>query len=301
MKYLIATRASLLAKAQAEAIAESLRTLYSDCHFQLMTFKTQGDVAIDRPLRELESTGFFVKELEEALLVNRADFAVHSLKDLPSRQPEGLFLCSIPRRAGVHDLLVTGTGAGLEDLPTGAIVGTGSPRRIRQLAIARGDLVFRDIRGNVDTRLEKLQSGQYDALVLAQAAIERLHLKNLNYQVLDASLCVPAPGQGALALECRRENKDMVDRLRSLNDEETAQCVKVEREIMTLLEAGCQLPIGVYASLRGDSMHIRVFIAGKKSDVFLKEEVTLPRGRDLQESRNFGLLMREKARREGIL
>ena len=259
MKLRVASRASPLALAQTHLFLERLKQKHPHLEIEVISFKTQGDRAVHQPLASLGSVGVFVKELEVALQQNRADIAVHSLKDVPYCQPADLELACFPKRESPRDLLITPEGRGFHQLPEGARIGTSSPRRQMQLQAKREDLQFLDLRGNIDTRLAKLHQGRYDAIVLAEAGVNRLGL-NLKAVPLDFDLCVPAPGQGALVIECRKKDDEIKDLLWTLNDASSERQVCLERQIMGKIEAGCNLPFGVYAKEQAGRITLDVFV-----------------------------------------
>lgn len=219
---------------------------------ELVPMVTKGDVLLDTPLSKVGGKGLFVKELELAMLENRADLAVHSMKDVPVAFPEGLGLVTICQRADPLDAFVSGKYASLDELPEGAVVGTSSLRRQCQISARRPDLVIRSLRGNVGTRLSKLDAGEYDAIILAAAGLKRLGLESRIRSTLPAEVSLPAVGQGAVGIECRTDDTALITLLQALNHHDTESCVRAERAMNTRLEGGCQVPIGSYALLQGD-------------------------------------------------
>ncbi len=220
---------------------------------------TTGDRIQDRPLSEVGGKGLFVKEIEEALLDGRAQLAVHSIKDVPAQLPDGLVLACIPARESPLDALVS-RFAGLAALPRGARIGTSSLRRLVELRRARPDLEILPLRGNVDTRLRKLDAGDYDAIVLAHAGLRRLGLGERATCVLSADECLPAVGQGALGIECRADDHATRALLAALHDAETARAVSAERGVLKELEGDCKTPIGAFATREGDRLRVRAFV-----------------------------------------
>lgn len=219
---------------------------------ELVPMVTKGDVLLDTPLSKVGGKGLFVKELELAMLENRADLAVHSMKDVPVAFPEGLGLVTICQRADPLDAFVSGKYASLDELPEGAVVGTSSLRRQCQISARRPDLVIRSLRGNVGTRLSKLDAGEYDAIILAAAGLKRLGLESRIRSTLPAEVSLPAVGQGAVGIECRTDDTVLIALLQALNHHDTESCVRAERAMNTRLEGGCQVPIGSYALLQAD-------------------------------------------------
>ena len=239
----LGTRGSLLALAQSRQIAAALESLHPTLRIETTIIKTTGDTILDRPLYEAGGKGLFVKELEQAILSNNVDFAVHSFKDVPVTMPlteqSNLQIAATPRRLDPRDLLISPTAATLDDLRPGAIVATGSLRRRCQLLAIRPDLKIVSMRGNIDTRLKKLRAGECDALILAMAGIQRADLFEPWMHAIPPEQILPAPGQGVLALQCRRNDPATTDLLRSLDDPPTHRCVSAEREIVEILRGDC--------------------------------------------------------------
>lgn len=253
----IATRKSLLAMWQAEHIKARLEQLHSDLSVELLPMSTKGDVILDTPLAKIGGKGLFVKELEVAMLEGKADLAVHSMKDLPVEFPEGLELFGICEREDPRDAFVSNNYAQLSELPEGAIVGTCSLRRKCQILANFPHLVVHDLRGNVQTRLRKLDEGQFDAIILAASGLIRLELTDRIKQRIPAELCLPANGQGVLGIECRSDDEATKALLAPLTCADTRSCVLAERAMNRRLQGGCQVPIGAYAELHGDQIHLR--------------------------------------------
>lgn len=245
----IATRGSRLALWQAEHVKNRLMSLEPGLEVELAVIKTRGDVILDVPLAQVGGKGLFVKEIEEALLEGRAALAVHSIKDVPMQLPEGLILGCVPEREVCTDCFLSFRHAALEDLPHGARVGTSSLRRQAQLLALRPDLHIESLRGNVDTRLKKLENGDYDAIVLASAGMRRLELVTPFMQPLPPERFVPAVGQGALGIECRADDSRTRDLLARLEHRPTRICVEAERGFLAGLDGGCQVPIGAHAEM----------------------------------------------------
>ena len=244
---IIGTRGSRLALAQTELVAAALRQAHPALAVTVRTIRTRGDRITDVPLGQVGGKGIFVKEIEEALLRGEADLAVHSAKDLPTELPAGLAIVAVPPREDPHDVLIARQpGATLGDLPPGATIGTSSVRRQAQLAAARPDLRFCDLRGNVDTRLRKLHEGGLDAIVLAAAGLRRLGLGELGWPV-PFEICVPAPGQGLLALEARADDAKVAELLQPLEAAEARAALTAERAALAGLGGGCQVPVGIVA------------------------------------------------------
>ncbi len=253
----IATRQSPLALWQAQYVQQRLMAAHPGLQVELVPMVTKGDIILDTPLAKVGGKGLFVKELEQAMLENRADLAVHSMKDVPVNFPEGLGLVTICEREDPRDAFVSNRYNALDELPQGAIVGTSSLRRQCQISARRPDLVIRTLRGNVGTRLSKLDSGEYDAIILAAAGLKRLGLEDRIRQALPAELSLPAVGQGAVGIECRLDDEVLITLLQALNHNDTAVCVRAERAMNTRLEGGCQVPIGSFAVLEENGLWLR--------------------------------------------
>ncbi|WP_312051057.1 hydroxymethylbilane synthase [Acinetobacter schindleri] len=269
----IATRQSPLALWQAEHIRARLQELHADLQVELVTFVTQGDKILDTPLAKIGGKGLFVKELEAALLDGRADLAVHSMKDVPMALPEGLSLAVICEREDPLDAFVSNTYASFDELPQGAKVGTSSLRRKSQILKARPDLEIIDLRGNVGTRLSKLDAGNYDAIILASAGLKRLGLADRIRHTLKPAVSLPAVGQGALGLECRDRDQAVLDLILPLLHAETDACVRAERAFNAYLEGGCQVPIAGYATLQDGKIAIEGRVGSVDGATLLKAEL----------------------------
>lgn len=245
----IATRESLLALWQAEYVATALKNAHPGLEVELVKMKSQGDKILDTPLAKIGGKGLFTKELEDGLLRGDADIAVHSMKDVPMELPEGLHLPVICPREDPRDAFVSNKFATLDSLPQGAVVGTSSLRRQAQLLARRPDLKIEFLRGNVQSRLRKLDDGMYDAIILASAGLKRLEQESRITEVIEVTTMLPACGQGAVGIECRIDDDEVNVMLASLNDARTSARVRAERAMNRRLEGGCQVPIGGYAEL----------------------------------------------------
>lgn len=260
-RLVIATRASRLALWQAEHVRDRLRTLYPACAVELLTLTTRGDQILDRTLSKVGGKGLFVKELENALLDGRADLAVHSLKDVPVDLQAPFELCAVLDRADPRDAFVSNRYATLAELPAGAVVGTSSLRRESQIRARYPELVVKPLRGNLDTRLGKLDKGEYDAIVLAAAGLDRLGLGARIRSLLDPADSLPAAGQGALGIEIRDDRDDMRAWLAPLISRATTACVQAERAVSRTLGGSCQVPLAAFAELSGDTLSLRALVA----------------------------------------
>ena len=259
---IIGTRQSKLALWQANYIAGELSRHYPDCAVELVKIVTSGDRILDVPLAKIGGKGLFTKEIEQAMLDKKIDLAVHSLKDMPTELPEGLTLAAITERAHAGDAFVSNKYASLAALPAGAVVGTSSLRRRAQLLRVRPDLTIVDLRGNLDTRLAKLDRGEVDAIVLAVAGLVRLGWSERVTEILSPEACLPAVGQGALAIEARADDAETLAMLSVLNDEQTRTAVTAERAFLGVMGGGCQVPVGVHAVMTDDeTVKLKAIIA----------------------------------------
>ena len=270
----IGTRGSKLALAQSLWVKKRMEARYEDIQVELVTIKTTGDKILDSPLSRVGGKGLFVKEIEESLLTEKVDVAVHSMKDVPADLTEGLVLCSFPEREDPSDALVSKGDKSLETLPLHSRVGTSSLRRSAQLLHMRPDLHIVPLRGNVDTRLRKLESGDVDAVVLATAGLKRLGFENIISHVIPYDQIMPAIGQGALGLEARRYDQRTIDLLSFLNHESTETAVKAERSFLRELGGGCQVPIAGFAQLSADVVHLKGMVAELDGRRIVSDEIT---------------------------
>lgn len=272
MNLKIATRQSPLALWQAKHIRSRLQKLYPDLQIELMPFVTQGDKILDTPLAKIGGKGLFVKELEQALFDGHADIAVHSMKDVPMELPNGLNLAVICQRENPFDAFISNHYLHFNDLPYGATVGTSSLRRKCQILHHRPDLNIIDLRGNVGTRLAKLDDGQYDAIILASAGLKRLDLNERIRHTLDAELSLPAVGQGALGIECRANDTTTLQLIAPLADQKTTQCLIAERAFNRYLQGGCQVPIAGFAIIQHNKLSIQGRVGSIDGKILLKAE-----------------------------
>ena len=275
-RIVIASRKSRLAMWQSEHIAGELRRAYPRCEVSILGITTRGDQILDRPLAEVGGKGLFVKELEAALEDGRADIAVHSAKDVPMQLPPGFCLAAITPREDPRDCIVSSTSASLEALPLGSTVGTSSLRREAQLRERHPALQFKPLRGNLDTRLAKLDRGECQAIVLAAAGLKRLGLASRIRAMLEPEHSLPAPGQGALAIECREDRDDLRNQLALLGDPVTAACVRAERALSRALSGDCQLPLAAYAVANGGQLRLRGLVARPDGSRVVRAEASGP-------------------------
>lgn len=270
----IATRKSPLALWQAEHVAERLQRTFPGCRTELIKMTTQGDKILDAPLAKIGGKGLFVKELEQGMLDGLADIAVHSMKDVPVEFPDGLHLAAILSREDPSDAFVSTRYASLQDLPATARIGTSSLRRQCQIKELYPDAEILSLRGNVNTRLAKLDAGEYDAIILASAGLKRLGMAERISQCLDTSVSLPAIGQGAIGIECRTDDTEINDMLSALHDSETGLCVAAERAMNARLNGGCQVPIAGFARMQGEQLFMRGLVGSPDGSVIYRAERT---------------------------
>ncbi len=269
----IATRKSQLALWQADYVSAELQKHHADLTVELVTMSTQGDKILDTPLAKVGGKGLFVKELETALLEGRADIAVHSMKDVPVELPDGLHLATICPREDPRDAFVSNTHKTLEALPQGATVGTSSLRRQCQLSALRPDLKIKDLRGNVNTRLRKLDDGDYDAIILASAGLIRLEMADRITEYIEPHISLPAIGQGAVGIECRENDARVHQLLKPLHDPKTAIRVTAERAMNYTLNGGCQVPIAGFAELSKDTLFMRGLVGEPDGSNIIRADI----------------------------
>ena len=275
-KFILATRKSLLALTQSEWVKSEIEKRCPDVEIKLLKVVTRGDRILDVPLAKVGGKGLFVKEIEDCLLRKEADLAVHSLKDCPTELPDGLEVSVFPHREDPRDAFISRNGSGLSDLPEGARVGTSSLRRLSQLRKIRPDLVIESLRGNLDTRLRKLDEGMYDAIILATAGLNRLGLGHRITLHLDPETMLPAIGQGCLGIEFRSTDRRMREILACIHDKNTATCVRAERAFLLRLEGGCQVPIGAHAVLTGTAIDMEGLVADEQGVEVIRKKKTGP-------------------------
>jgi hydroxymethylbilane synthase len=269
-KLIFATRPSALARWQTNYIIQQLQDSIADLECQEVVITTKGDQVIDQPLPEIGGKGLFTFELEEALRDGQVDAAVHSLKDLPTEDVPGLTIAAIPERADVRDVWICPAGHGLDDLPAGAVIGTSSTRRAAQLLANRPDLMVKPIRGNVDTRLRKVLQGDYDAIILAAAGITRLGKDEHITHYLPFEIMLPAPGQGALAVQCRADDQETIRKLAVLDHQLTRMAVTAERAFLAALGGGCSLPVGALAIVNNERISFEGVVAAQDGSQSIK-------------------------------
>ncbi|NCB86430.1 MAG: hydroxymethylbilane synthase [Gammaproteobacteria bacterium] len=292
----IATRKSPLALWQANFVKQQLELHHPGLQVTLVPMSTQGDKILDTPLAKIGGKGLFVKELEQAMLENRADIAVHSMKDVPVDFPDGLGLAVICERDDPYDAFVSSRFASVYELPEGAVVGTSSLRRQCQLRAQRPDLVIRDLRGNVNTRLAKLDAGDYDAIILAAAGLRRLDKAERIRSRLPPELSLPANGQGAVGIECRLDDTQTLALLASLEHATTRYCVMAERAMNRTLQGGCQVPIGAFAEMEdNDHLWLRGLVGSVDGKQIIHGDISGPK----EQAEELGKLLAEQLLAQG--
>ncbi|MBT2735797.1 hydroxymethylbilane synthase [Bacillus sp. ISL-7] len=281
-KIIVGSRRSKLALTQTNWVMDQLKKLDPRFDFEVKEIVTKGDQILDVTLSKVGGKGLFVKEIEQAMLDKEIDMAVHSMKDMPAVLPEGLTIGCIPFREDHRDALISRGHVKLKDLKPGAIIGTSSLRRSAQLLAARPDLEIKWIRGNVDTRLAKLETEEYDAIILAAAGLYRLGwASDVVTEFLDADLCIPAVGQGALSIECREDDKELLELFEKFTCQKTERAVRAERAFLQKMEGGCQVPIAGFAYVaENDEIVLNVLVASPEGHEIIKEEV---RGKNPEE------------------
>jgi hydroxymethylbilane synthase len=291
----IGTRGSKLALWQANWVQSVLKQKSPSQAVELVTIKTQGDKILDVPLAKVGGKGLFVKEIEQALLARRIDIAVHSMKDMPADIPEGLYIGAIPERENPLDVFISRSGAGFNELAGGSVIGTSSLRRSAQLHYARPDMVTQPIRGNLDTRLKKLESENFDALVLAAAGVKRLNLEHKITEYLDPELMLPAIGQGALCIEIRKDDSIVGSLVASLDHAATRAAVTAERAFLKRLEGGCQVPIAGHGRISENQFTLTGLVAEVDGTRVIKGEKSGP----LNASTSIGIELAEELLAKG--
>ncbi|TVQ18477.1 MAG: hydroxymethylbilane synthase [Leptolyngbya sp. DLM2.Bin15] len=294
----IGSRKSQLALVQTHWVRDQLQHHYPDRHFDISTMSTQGDKILDVALAKIGDKGLFTKELEVGMLNGDIDFAVHSLKDLPTNLPGGLILGCVTERENPADALVVHENhkdKQLDTLPEGAVVGTSSLRRLAQLRYHYPHLVFKDIRGNLNTRLQKLDDGGYDAIILAVAGLERLGMGDRVHQIIPAEISLHAVGQGALGIECRSNDPDILALLTVIEHRPTALRCYAERAFLRELEGGCQVPIGVNTSFDGDTLTLTGLVASLDGKRLVKDTLSAPSA----EAESLGVQLAQSLRNQG--
>lgn len=275
-KVIVGSRKSKLALTQTNWVINKLKELGAECEFEIKEFVTKGDIILDVTLSKVGGKGLFVKEIEQAMLDKEIDMAVHSMKDMPAVLPEGLMIGCVPKREDYRDVLISKNHIKFDDLPSGAVVGTSSLRRSAQLLSRRDDIEIKWIRGNIDTRLAKLQNEDYDAIILAAAGLVRMGWSDdVVTEYLSDEDCVPAVGQGALGIECREDDQEIHRILSLLNDEVTERTVAAERAFLHKMEGGCQVPIAGFAKINENDEIVFTGLVGSPDGKTIYKEMGL--------------------------
>lgn len=291
---IIGTRGSQLALWQANFIKSEIERLFPDLTVELNVIKTTGDRITDRPLAMVGGKGLFVKEIENALLNNQIDLAVHSMKDMPGSLPDGLIIGAVPERENPLDVLISKDGLLLADYKKGAKIGTSSLRRASQIKHLRPEVTIADIRGNLDTRIKKLKSGEYDAIILAAAGLRRLGQEKEITEYLDESVMTPAVGQGALCIETREKDADIAMIMQKLNHPETQVCVTGERAFLKEIEGSCHIPVACFAKIKDSIVRMTAVVASTDGKTLVKEHAISPINQVEESGRELARLVLEK-------
>lgn len=269
----VGSRRSNLAMWQSKHVISLLKEENPEYTFELIPISTKGDKMLDVALSKIGDKGLFTKELEVALLDNRIDFAVHSMKDIPTALPDGLAISAITKRHDASDILISKNKVLFKDLPEGAKIGTSSLRRRSQILNKRPDLNLQDIRGNINTRLKKMETENFDAIVLAAAGAERLGWHDIITEKIDFDILLPAVGQGALGIETRENDEEIFELLSTINHAETNSCVTAERALLRFLEGGCQIPIGAHATINENKLYLEAMVASLDGTVMIRGDI----------------------------
>lgn len=289
----IGTRGSALAQWQTDFVIGELSRLYLDLAIEKIIIKTTGDVILDSPLSKIGDKGLFTKEIENALIENRIDLAVHSMKDLPTALPPELIIGAVIKREDPRDVFIghpSKSYKSFSEIPHGGTVATGSLRRKSQLLHHRSDLKTVDLRGNLNTRLQKLEASEWDGMILAHAGVIRLGWQNLITENLDTNVLLPAVGQGAMAIEIRDRDLKLMNVIKPLNDTETQLCILAERALLRRLEGGCQIPIGALAQIRNGNLHLNAVVGSLDGRTLIRENIEGP----TDQSESLGIALGEK-------
>lgn len=274
-KIIVGSRRSRLALAQTKWVIKKLESLGLPYEFEIKEIVTKGDKILDVMLSKVGGKGLFVKEIEQALYDGEIDFAVHSMKDMPAELPEGLVIAAIPQRVDPRDVLISKHHLSLDELPEGAVIGTSSLRRSAQLLNIRPDLAIKWIRGNIDTRLKKLKEENYDAIILAAAGLLRLDWsKEEITQFLPTEVFLPAVGQGALGIECRADDQEIIALLKHIHDRESGLAVQAERAFLARIEGGCQVPVAAHATIQGKEIRLTALVGSPDGKTIIKESMS---------------------------
>lgn len=282
-KIIIGTRGSKLALWQTEFVKKKLSEKFPDLEFEIKIIKTKGDKILDSPLSKIGDKGIFTREIEIELLNGEIDLAVHSLKDLPTKLPDGLIIGAVTEREDVRDVLISKDNLKLSELPIGATIATGSLRRKAQLLHFRGDFKFVDLRGNIDTRFRKFDESNWDGMVLAFAGVSRMNYLGRVSEIISTDVILPAVGQGAIAVEIRERDEKIFEIVRKINHSETELATKAERALLKYLEGGCQIPIGAFASLKDGKIKLSAMISNLDGTFLVRDSIEKEIGNNVEE------------------
>lgn len=272
-KILIGTRGSKLALWQTEFVRRKLSSVFPDVEFEIKIIKTKGDKILDSPLSKIGDKGIFTREIEIELLNGSIDIAVHSLKDLPTKLPDGLTIGAVTEREDVRDVLISKNNLKLDELPENAVIATGSLRRRAQILHFRPDFQFVDLRGNIDTRFRKFDESNWDAMILAFAGVSRMNYTDRISQVIPTDLILPAVGQGAIAVEAREDRHEILQMLEKINHKETELATKAERALLRRLEGGCQIPIGAFAYISNGKIKLSAMVSNLDGTFMVRDSI----------------------------
>lgn len=291
----VGSRQSQLAIWQTKYVVEILKNKCPEYNFEIIPIKTKGDKILDVALAKIGDKGLFTKELEMAILSGRIDFAVHSMKDLPTVIPEGLMIAAMTRRHDPRDALISNKHRSFSELPQGAKIGTSSLRRKAQLLNKRPDLKLVDLRGNINTRLHKMDTENLDGIILASAGVERLGWQDKIAEKLDFSICLPAVGQGSIGIEIRSDNEEIYQIVRLTNDLDTEASILAERALLKSLEGGCQIPIGALAEIKDDKLSLQALVGSLNGEIIIRDSLT----GDIKDSEKIGIELALKLKEKG--
>jgi hydroxymethylbilane synthase len=291
----VGSRQSQLAMWQTKYVVEILKNKCPEYNFEIIPIKTKGDKILDVALAKIGDKGLFTKELEMAILSGRIDFAVHSMKDLPTVIPEGLMIAAMTRRHDPRDALISNKHRSFSGLPQGAKIGTSSLRRKVQLLNKRPDLKLVDLRGNINTRLHKMNTENLDGIILASAGVERLGWQDKIAEKLDFSICLPAVGQGSIGIEIRSDNEEIYQIVRLTNDLDTEASILAERALLKSLEGGCQIPIGALAEIKDDKLSLQALVGSLNGEIIIRDSLT----GDIKDSEKIGIELALKLKEKG--
>ncbi|MDF2546282.1 MAG: hydroxymethylbilane synthase [Anaerosolibacter sp.] len=294
-KIIVGSRASELALTQTRWVIQCLKEKFPHIDFEIVEIKTIGDKILDKTLDKIGGKGLFVKEIETALLQGEIDMAVHSMKDVPTEMTEDLMIGAITEREDIRDVLISKNGLKIAELPLGARIGTSSLRRAAQLLNFRPDLQIEPIRGNIATRMKKIEQLDLDGVILAAAGILRMGWHDRITEYLSTDICIPAVGQGALGIQVRSGDQETIELVRSINDPEVAFCVNAERSFMRELKGGCHVPIGAYAWMEGDNLRMKTVVSAPDG----KEQIKLEEASHPKDGEILGVDMAVKSLKEG--